>query len=550
MAEKLEDIIYNRITRRSLLKGAAFAALGAIIPKQFYDLKLDGTRANSGIFFNPIAASSADELILPEGFEYTIIRKWGDKISTNDFYGFNNDFSAYLPIDFQSGGKNSNDGLVFVNHEYPDPLFVSNYSNEEYKAGKVKTEEQIEVEKRSVGFSIFRIKKINGKWQFVEDENYSRRVDALTTIQLSGKAAGTIEMSNSYEAIGTMGNCSGGITPWGTVLSGEENFQDYPAEKGYRWNDSSTKLVIEHYGWMVETNPFDKTSPVKKRTSLGRFRHENICVHIAGDGRAVAYMGDDKEDECVYKFITKNKFNPNDLTANFDILDDGDLYVADFTNNKWLLLDHESSDILKANFNSQADVLVNCDKASALLGATPCNRCEDIEMNKVDGSIFMAFTNNKPKNDYHGTIVRLVENNNDHTSLNFTWEVFATGGVEAGFSCPDNLYFDSKGNLWVMCDVSPSKIGKDRYADFKNNSLFMIPTAGIDKGKAFRFAAGPIDAEMCGMCFSPDESAMFVSIQHPGENSPTADNPSSRWPNFGDDIPRPALVAITGFKQS
>jgi secreted PhoX family phosphatase len=100
-----------------------------------------------------------------------------------------------------------------------------------------------------------------------------------------------------------------------------------------------------------------------------------------------------------------------------------------------------------------------------------------------------------------------------------------------------------------MCDVSPSKIGKDIYEPFKNNSLFMIPTSGADKGKAFRFAAGPVDSEMCGMCFSPDEATMFLSIQHPGENTIDAANPTSRWPNFGSDMPRPALVAITGFKK-
>jgi uncharacterized protein len=549
MPEKLEDIVYRRISRRDILKSAAFIALGAILPKQFFALPLEGMRDQSGLFFTPINASDADELILPEGFNYTIVRKWGDKISPNGIYGYNNDFAVYLPIDLQSGGKNSNDGLMFVNHEYPDPMFVSDYSNEDYRAGKIKTEEQILKEKLCVGISIFRVKKINGKWKFTEDDNYARRIDALTKITLSGKAAGTPEMSNSYEAFGTMANCSGGVTPWGTVLSGEENFQDYTGEKGYRWNDGADKLIKEHYGWMVEANPFDKNSPVKKRTSLGRFRHENICVHIAPDGRAVAYMGDDKEDECVYKFITKNKFDSNDIAANYDILDEGDLYAADFTNNNWLLLDYDSSVKLKQNFKSQADVLINCDNASAVIGATPCNRCEDIEINKIDGSVFLAFTNNKPKNDYHGSIIRIVEKNNDHASLEFTWEVFAAGGVEAGFSCPDNLHFDSKGNLWVMSDISPGKIGKDMYTTFKNNSLFMIPTGGKDKGKAFRFAAGPVDTEMCGMCFSPDEKTMFLSIQHPGENSPTAESPTSRWPNFGNDIPRPALVAITGFKK-
>jgi secreted PhoX family phosphatase len=355
-------------------------------------------------------------------------------------------------------------------------------------------------------------------------------------------------MNNEIEAKGTLANCSGGVTPWGTILSGEENFQDYPDPKIYRWLDSGEDFIKEHYGWMVEVNPFDRNYVPKKRTSLGRFRHENIAFQTAKDGRVVAYMGDDKIDECVYKFITKNKYRAGKHKSNEDLLDGGDLYAADFGNNKWVLLDYEKSGMLKKNFKSQADILVNCDKAAKIAGGTPCNRCEDIEINTIDKTVFMAFTNSKPKNDFYGSIVRIIEKNGDHTSMEFDWEVFATGGVDSGFSCPDNLYFDSKGNLWVLCDVSAGDLNKGVYAPFKNNSLFMIPTAGDYKGKAFRFASGPVDTEMCGTCFTPDESTMFMSIQHPGEGSLTIENPTSRWPDYGNELPKPAVVAVTGFK--
>jgi secreted PhoX family phosphatase len=231
-----------------------------------------------------------------------------------------------------------------------------------------------------------------------------------------------------------------------------------------------------------------------------------------------------------------------------DILDDGDLYVADFENNKWQLLDHDRRDELKKEFTSQADVLINCDRSSKLAGGTECNRPEDIEISPVDSSVYIAFTNNSTKKDYNGSIVRIVEDNDDHGSSTFTWEVFATGSVESGFSCPDNLTFDSKGNLWVLCDVSESKLNKGIYEPFKNNSLFFIPTQGENKGKAFRFAAAPVDAEMCGGNFTPDESTLFISIQHPGGGTEDIDKPTSHWPNYGNDIPRPAVVAITGFK--
>ncbi len=545
--DKLEDIVSSRLSRRSLLKGAAFFTIGAILPLRFFDLKIPGEREKSGVFFNPVSPSDSDSLILPEGFQYDIIRKWGDKISESDYFGFNNDFVTFLPFQDAYGKKNPDDGLMFVNHEYPNPLFVSGYSFADHKAGIKKTEEQILAEKKCVGFSIFRIRNQNGKWEFTEDGRYSRRIDATSRILLSGPAAGTKEMGFAFETEGTLGNCSGGLTPWGTVLSAEENFQDYPDENVYRWNDSSNKLVTEHYGWIVEVDPFDKTSIPKKRTSLGRFRHENVAITISKSGKVAAYMGDDKEDECVYKFISTKKFDSTDIKNNLDILDDGTLYAADFKNNRWLPLDITRNPALRSTFTSQTEILINCDAACRVIEATPCNRCEDIEINPADGSVFIAFTNNKPKKDYHGSIIRLLENGGDAESEEFTWKVFATGGAGSGFSCPDNLYFDSKSNLWVLCDVASGSIGKNSYAPFKNNSLFMIPTAGTNAGKAYRFASGPVDTEMCGTCFSPDEKTMFLSIQHPGENSESAENPTSRWPGYGNDIPRPAVVAISGF---
>ena len=548
MAEKLEELIHYRISRRKMLKSAAFLTAGAILPIKFFERFLPDQILRSDIFFEPVKPSSADELVLPEGFSYHIIRKWGDKISDSEYFGYNNDFVTFLPIKKNDGSLDKNDGLMFVNHEYPIPLFISGYTPEEHSAGKLKSEEQITKEKRSVGFSIFRIKNNNGIWQFINDDKYNRRIDGLSKLKLTGKAAGSPELKFAAECTGTLGNCSGGISPWGTVLSGEENFQDYPDETVYRWNDSETKLTDEHYGWMVEVDPFDKNSIPKKRTSLGRFRHENISFVIAADSRVVAYMGDDKEDECVYKFISEEKFIPSITGFDSDILDKGNLYAADFENNRWLILDIDKNDKLRKEFSSQAEILVNCDKASKSAGATPCNRCEDIEISPKDKSVFIAFTNNKPKDDYHGSIVRLIEKNNDHTSLEFTWEVFAAGGAENGFSCPDNLYFDSRANLWVLCDIASGNINKGVYAPFKNNSLFMIPTGGNNKGKVFRFAAGPVDTEMCGTCFSPDESAMFMSIQHPGENTLNINNPTSRWPDHGKELPKPAVVAITGFK--
>lgn len=550
----LEKLIHKKISRRELLKKSgktsAFLTLGLILPKEFLDLNLfkDKNSYNEiGLTFTPVEPSMEDKFLLPEGYKYEIIRAWGDKINVTQYFGFNNDFVGYLPIDFLQGGNNSVDGLLVVNHEFPSPLFINNYTDDDFRNGRIKTKEEVDKEKKSVGISIFRVKKENGVWKFINDDNYNRMIDADTPVKICGKAAGSEIMKSAEFAAGTLANCSGGLTPWGTFLSGEENFQDYFTSENiweYRWNDADKDFVIEHYGWVVEVDPFDKNSVPKKRTSLGRFRHENVAIGISGNKKVAAYMGDDKVNECVYKFISSRSYDENSRANNMDILDEGDLYVADFENNKWQLLDYDKRDELRSAFTSQADVLVNCDRSSKLAGGTECNRPEDIEINPVDNSVFIAFTNNSKKKNYDGSIVRIIEKNNDPESLEFEWEVFATGGVAAGFSCPDNLTFDSRGNLWVLCDVSNTKLNKDRYIPFKNNSMFMIPTSGENKGKAFRFASGPVDCEMCGGTFTPDGSTMFLSIQHPGENSLTQENPTSRWPNYGNDIPRPAVIAI------
>lgn len=151
----LEDLIHKRISRRGALKGLAFFTAGAILPGAFFKNGFARTgeaaaagKTSPGVFFEPIPPSSADEFILAEGFDYKIIRQWGDMISGTEIFGYNNDYVAYLPIDLLEGGNNSDDGILFVNNEYTHPVFVSNYSHDDYKAKKPKTKEQIVAEKK------------------------------------------------------------------------------------------------------------------------------------------------------------------------------------------------------------------------------------------------------------------------------------------------------------------------------------------------------------------------------------------------------------------
>ena len=393
------------MTRRSFLTflGMGSAALAAgssgVLPREAAALQgsenfagaastpyPDAGANGAGINFTPIEASSADELILPEGYKYDVVRRWGEPVTSDGrTFGFNNDYVAYFPIDALEGGANSRDGLLYVNHEYVDSKWVSGFVDEN---GAERTPQQIAQEKEAVGGSVIRVRKEGGAWAFVEDEKFNRRIDANTPMGATGPAAGSAEMrmKNKKEVIGTLANCSGGVTPWNTVLTCEENYQYYygqrTPEEGVEgistddevnsdatWlNDPKNVQPPEHYGWVVEVDPFDRKSRPRKHTWLGRVRHENVALTISKkSGRIVAYTGHDQPDECIYKFVSSGAYNPDDREKNMELLSDGMLYVADFANGRWVALDYENNSIFKDNsFRNQADVLVRAPEAAKL----------------------------------------------------------------------------------------------------------------------------------------------------------------------------------------
>lgn len=526
---------------------------------------LTDSSSDADLFFTPIEPTDADKLVLPEGYEYTVLARWGDEVpGTGKAYGYNNDWTAYYPMDLLDGGYNSSDGILYVGHEYPDPRWVSEYLDSDNATEK--TPEQILLEKQSVGASIFRIRWENGVWSAVVSE-YNRRIDATTPMTFTGPAAGSDEVGGATEVIGTLANCSGGYTPWGTALTCEENFQDYygetssPAEgeevdvaDTYRWlDDPDNAQPPEHYGWVVEVDPYDASSTPRKHTWLGRVRHENCAVTFSKDGRVVVYTGHDQNDECIYKFISSAKYDPADRAAAMELLTDGMLYVANFSQGKWIALDYENNPIFKDNgFASQADVLVRTPAAADVpeeeggdpIG-TPLDRCEDIEVSPTDGRVYAALTNTNHGN-FYGQVIRMTEANGDAAATEFRYEVFAAGGPNTGFASPDNLVFDKHENLWVVTDMSSSRLNSGIYETFKNNGAFVMPSVADDaRGDAYQFASGPVESELTGPYFTPDGHTLFLAIQHPGEETEDVNEPSSTWPD--GDIPRPGVVAITGF---
>ena len=546
------EITKKKYSRKEFISFLGKASLGAVIVPPFLiscgststpmvseelsDAQLDTLKK---LVLEGLAASDKDELLLARGLDYHIVMKWNDKINAVDTFGFNCDFTCFIPLD----DKNPNDGLLWVNHEYIDPLFVSDYNHRD--AAQPRTQEQVDKEMYNVGGSIVRIRQENGKWQLVPNDPHNRRITAKTPMKLNWDAP----IEGKMTAIGTLGNCSGGITPWNTFLTCEENYDNFYGETLYDEHNMATKQASkyygwenfydnppEHYGWVVEVDPKDGTA--LKHIALGRFAHECCTLFQLEDKRIVAYTGDDKNDEHLYKFISSE---PNSLK-------EGTLYVADTVNGKWLALDWQDQPILKERFKDQTEVLVRAREAAKLLGATPLNRPEDIEIDPITGHVLVSLTNNKDKGDYHGSILKVEEANGAFDALTFKASTYLAGGEENGFSCPDNLAFDQSGNLWMTTDMSGSAMNKadGPYMPFKNNSLFVIPRYGDDAGKVIRVATAPRDAELTGPWFSPDGKTLFLSVQHPGEQTMDVQHPTSRWPFDEDNIPKPSVVAITG----
>jgi secreted PhoX family phosphatase len=480
--------------------------------------------------FAPLAPTDKDDLVLAPGFEYQVLISWGDKINNKgDTFGFNNDYTAFLP-------QGPNEGLLWVNHEYNHPFFLYGYDGK-----RKKTRKEVDLERYNLGGSILKLKRSNGQWGIDLNSPLNRRVTAASKIPIIAERA----IAGSKMAEGTMANCAGGVTPWGTILTCEENYQNYYGERvgigengpiktsskyADNWQDYYQNPP-EHYGWVVEVDPMSGKS--KKLTSIGRFSHECCTTIVAPDGRVVAYSGDDKSDECLYKFISKR---PNDLT-------EGELFVANIEKGQWISLDIKKQKVLQKHFNDQTEVLTYTRHAAKLVGGSKLDRPEDIQIQPGTNNVFACLTNNFKHDRYFGQIMKIEEDGNNPLSLRFKTSTYYPGGED--FAAPDNLKFDAMGNIWMTTDMSGSKMNKfEPYKKFKNNGLFYIPTAGPLAGKAVQIASAPADAEFTGISFDQQGKSIFLSVQHPGESSRSKDQLTSSWPKKGD--PRPSVVTITG----
>lgn len=553
-----------------------------------------------------------DDQQLAPGYRTDIVLRWGDAVAADapawdpraqtgaaqaKQFGYNNDYLAYLPLPL--GSNASDHGLLHVNHEYVNPeiMFPG------YKASAA-TSEQVEVAKAAHGSSVIEVRRQDGKWSAVAGSKYARRIDGETPIRISGPAAGHARMKTSYDPAGTLvrgmlGNCAGGKTPWGTVLTCEENFHNYfggelaagdpqafsykrygvgAAESRYGWNKFDPRFDLgkepnepNRFGWVIEYDPYDPTVQPVKRTALGRFKHEGATTVLAKDGRVVVYMGDDERMDYLYRFVTKGKYDPKDRAKNRDLLDEGTLSVAKVDKDRlvWMPLVAGQGEFAgHETFKTQADIAIDTRRAADYLRPTPMDRPEDVETNPVNGKVYVVLTNNnrrsateiepanpRAKNE-HGHILELTPPDGDHTADVYGWTILLLAGnpavegsgavyhprSEVWLSCPDNIAFDPKGRLWIATDRSTLQRG-----GFRPDGIYACDVDGPGRALVKFFYAVPRDAEMCGPEFTPDGTTLFVAVQHPGEgDNSTFEEPSTRWPDFKPELPpRPSVVAIT-----
>ena len=614
------DVVARRFGRRALLKGAAAAAplllaatpagsavLGGAAPFVASRARAAGTTGPS-LGFAPIELNTVDDVVVPDGYETRVLMRWGDPLHAGgqrmtidnvsrelqeQTFGWNADLNAYFPLSSHRAGRPA-DGLICVNHEYTEGARMFRDYDPENPA-----RDQVDVEIAAHGMSIFMVQSSrSGRWRVNRYPSFNRRITGFTPIELTGPLASHELLETSSDPSGRLvegmlNNCAGGKTPWGTVLTAEENFHQYFANNDQladeklqainqrygvpggssrrRWENhydrfdvSKEPNEINRFGYIVEIDPYDPSFVPKKRTALGRFKHEAATAAVADSGQVVLYSGDDQRFDYLYKFVTAGSYNEHDREANLTLLDSGTLYVARFSDDgtgEWLPLVGGRDELAHL---SHAEVLLNTRGSADLLGATPMDRPEDVEVNPRNNRVYVCLTNNtrrvpgdenavNPRADNkYGHVLEITEDENDLGALTFTWEFFLLCGEPedegtffAGFdksqvspiAAPDNLTFDELGNVWIATD------GQARTVGF-NDTVFAVPSSGAQRGNVQPFLSVPRGAEVCGPEFTPDFQTLFVNVQHPGERSAGPEDPQSLWPD-GVWPPLPSLVAVT-----
>ena len=595
-----DRVLESAISRRGLLTGALTMSTAAFLTGTSA-LVPNPARAAGRFGFTPVNANTLDTITVPEGYDWHIVAKWGDPIFS-DGAEFDHETRGNAASQAKAFGDNTDGMSVFsgngksvlvANNEYTNRKII--WGNRE--EGKAANDDDIAKGKAAHGVTVVEIASNGGKWSVVKDAPLNRRITPDTEMDITGPARGHDLMKTAADqkgetCLGTWNNCGNGRTPWGTYLACEENFNGYfsssdeafePTDAmnrygisnkdwGYGWAKIDERFDISKHpnecnraGYVVEIDPFDPNSKPKKRTALGRFKHENAEVVISASGNVVVYLGDDERGEFLYKFVSDAKFSLGG--DNSDLLENGKLYVAKFSDDlrgQWIELNPANTGMA-----SQAEISIHTRQAASAVGATTMDRPEWVAANPKKVEAYCALTNNKNRGikpnkggdptpvggpnpreaNKYGQIVRWVPDNGDHASDGFAWDLFVLAGnpnvhsnenagstnIHAGnlFNSPDGIAFDRHGFLWIQTDGNYSN--KEDFAGMGNNQMLVGDT---QTGAIQRFLVGPNECEVTGLAWSGDYRTMFVGIQHPGERG------NSHFPDGGDTVPRSCVIAV------
>jgi len=619
----IKDLLQRAIARRSLLGGAGAGSAALVLGGLGNPAAAGAAPGRAGVgalTFQPVAPNVRDNVTVPVGYDYDLLAGWGDPVEQGaapfDVYdqspaaqakqfGYNCDYVSVLPIP-GSPGRFS----LVVNHEYTDEELM-------FPTGVYSDNEVRRVAMMAIGMSVVEIERGARPGSYrrvpVRQTKINRRITARTPMELTGPAAGDDRLKTSADptgrrVLGTLNNCAGGYTPWGTVLSGEENFDDFfdasgdldptyaasyerygvTGEEGKGWAEVDPRFDLSteprepfRFGWIVEVDPLDPSSTPKKRTMLGRFKHEGATIVLSDAGRIVAYSGDDERGDYMYKFVSRQPFRAGgteaDRLANMSLLDHGTLYVARFRDEevdaapeydgtgRWIPLCTDEESFVDGF--SVADVLIDTRLAADEVSPTRMDRPEDVQVNPVNGRVYTALTNNDDRGteypadeanplessrireepggplvsaagNRNGYVLEMTPRGGNHGAERFDWSLLLVCGDPeapetyfAGYpkdevspiSCPDNVAFDGEGNLWIATDGN--ELGS-------NDGLFAVPTRGAQRGHVRQFLTVPVGAETCGPLIARDGRTVFTAVQHPGEvDGATFENQASTWPH-------------------
>ena len=447
-----EQVAERALSRRSVVQGGLAAGAALVIGSALARPARATSSSTPGVIgggFDPVAPNKVDDVVIPHGFRQDVVIRWGDPVTADaptfdvtrqtpeaaaQQWGYNNDYLCVL----QEGATR---GLLVCNHEFTSPELMFPVGS--HDSGTMKRV-QIECHGMSV-VEVHRHDAATGRWSQVpvQRATRNRRITGTTPFRVVGPAAGDPRLRTAADAdgttvLGTLNNCAGGTTPWGTVLSGEENFNQYfdrsgaldsryttsyarytvtgTGTRGWSEVDPRFDLTTEphepfRFGWVVEIDPRDPNSVPRKHTMLGRLKHEGANVALTPGGHVVAYMGDDQVNEYLYKFVSRDTFRPGSSQSahehNLGLLEHGTLYVARFSgeqpqscdpalarehdgSGEWIPLTSDTQSYVAGM--SVADVLIDTRIAGDRAGATKMDRPEDVEPNPVNGKIYAALT--------------------------------------------------------------------------------------------------------------------------------------------------------------